>query len=63
MSKIAVEMAHRIARQKAIEHSMKVLMIMNANVRTERMFLVNVEEHTAVELLASFDVRIPNVGS
>lgn len=63
MSKIAVEMAHRIARQKAIEHSMKVLKIMNANGRTARMFLVNTNEGAAVELLASFDVRIPNVGS
>ena len=62
MSKISVEMAHRIARQIAIEHSMKFLKIMNSNGRTERMFLVNVEEHTAVELLATFDVRIPNVG-
>ena len=62
MSKIAVGMAHRIARQKAIEHSMKFLKIMNSNGRTARMFLVNVEEHTAVELLKSFDVRIPNVG-
>ena len=44
-------------------HRMKLLKVMNSNGRTARMFLVNTNEGAAVELLASFDVRIPNVGS
>ncbi len=56
-------MAQRITLQRAIEYPMKFLKVLNSNGRITRRFLVNVEEHTAVELLVSFDVRIPNVAS